>query len=378
MNTSTSSFLPAQMARPDKIMVAMSGGVDSSVTVAEILASGIDCAGMFMKNWEEDDDAEHCPAARDADDARTVAEQLGLPFYARNFASEYWDHVFEDFLQDYRSGRTPNPDILCNKEIKFKVFLDHAHDLGASHMATGHYVRKRVRDGRHELLRGVDTNKDQSYFLYAITQQQLAAAVFPVGAMHKPDVRLRALQAGLPVHDKKDSTGICFIGERRLSDFLARWLPPRTGDIRDTQGHVLGQHHGAQFFTLGQRQGLGIGGVRGADDAPWYVIGKDMASNIVYVSQQHDHVCLQSHSMQLEQLNWIAGHAPQQQQLTAKIRYRQADQNCELQLNGGDTAAVLFSSAQWAAMPGQSVVFYADEQCLGGGIIAATDAEQLS
>ena len=232
MNTSTSSFLPAQMARPDKIMVAMSGGVDSSVTAAEILASGIDCAGMFMKNWEEDDDAEHCPAARDADDARAVAEQLGLPFYARNFASEYWDHVFEDFLQDYRSGRTPNPDILCNKEIKFKVFLDHAHDLGASHMATGHYVRKRVRDGRHELLRGVDTNKDQSYFLYAITQQQLAAAVFPVGAMHKPDVRLRALQAGLPVHDKKDSTGICFIGERRLSDFLARWLPARAGDIR--------------------------------------------------------------------------------------------------------------------------------------------------
>lgn len=355
------------------IMVAMSGGVDSSLSASLVRDSGIECAGMFMKNWEEDD-AGHCPAAADAADARAVAEQLGMRFFTRNFASEYWDHVFADFLQEYRSGRTPNPDILCNREIKFKVFLEHAHDLGASHMATGHYVRKRVRDGLHELLRGVDENKDQSYFLYAITQQQLAAALFPVGSMQKPEVRSRAHQAGLPVHAKKDSTGICFIGERRLSDFLARWLPQRSGDIRDDSGRLLGQHHGAQFFTLGQRQGLGIGGVRGAMDAPWYVIGKDMDSNTVYVSQQHDHACLQAQQLSLTRLNWIAGSAPAGQPLAAKIRYRQADQPCTLQRTCGDQAEVHFQQPQWAATPGQSVVFYHAEQCLGGGVIDRTDA----
>lgn len=364
------------MVTPVKIMVAMSGGVDSSLSALLVRDSGIDCAGMFMKNWEEDD-AAACPSAQDAADARAVAEQLGLSFHSRNFASEYWDHVFEDFLQEYRNGRTPNPDILCNREIKFKVFLDHAHDLGYSHMATGHYVRKRLRDGVHELLRGVDENKDQSYFLYAITQQQLAAAVFPVGTLNKAEVRSRARLAGLPVHAKKDSTGICFIGERKLSDFLARWLPPRPGEIKNAEGGLLGQHHGAQFFTLGQRQGLGIGGVRGAPDAPWYVIGKNMQSNTVYVSQQHDHPCLQSGQLTLSKLNWIAGSAPAQQPLTAKIRYRQRDQHCQLRLLTEDVAEVHFAQPQWAAMPGQSVVFYQDEHCLGGGVIETTETVQL-
>jgi tRNA-specific 2-thiouridylase len=377
MNASSHSFLSSQQAKPEKIMVAMSGGVDSSVTAGLVRDSGIDCAGMFMKNWEEDD-AGDCPAAQDADDARTVAERLGLPFHARNFASEYWDHVFEDFLQEYRIGRTPNPDILCNREIKFKVFLEHAIDLGASHIATGHYVRKRVRDGVHELLRGVDDNKDQSYFLYAITQQQLAAAVFPVGHMCKSEVRSRARQIGLKVHAKKDSTGICFIGERKLSDFLARWLPPLEGEIKNAAGQVLGQHHGAQFFTLGQRQGLGIGGVRGAADAPWYVIGKNMDSNTVYVSQQHDHDALLAQTLTLSRLNWIGQHAPGQLPLTAKIRYRQPDQRCTLQMLSGDLAEVRFDQQQWAAMPGQSVVFYSGEHCLGGGVIETTDAAPLS
>jgi len=358
-------------------MVAMSGGVDSSVSAGLVRESGIDCAGMFMKNWEEDDTGE-CPAAQDADDARAVAKHLGLPFHARNFASEYWDHVFADFLQEYRIGRTPNPDILCNREIKFKVFLEHAHDLGASHIATGHYVRKRVRNGVHQLLRGIDDNKDQSYFLYAITQQQLAAALFPVGHMCKSEVRSRARQIGLAVHAKKDSTGICFIGERKLSDFLARWLPPLEGEIKNASGQVLGRHHGAQFFTLGQRQGLGIGGVRGASDAPWYVIGKNMDSNTVYVSQQHDHGALQAHTLTLSRLNWIGQSAPEPQPLTAKIRYRQPDQSCTLQMLSGDLAEVRFEQPQWAAMPGQSVVFYSGEQCLGGGVIETTDAALLS
>ncbi len=377
MESPNSTFLPSQLPAPQRIMVAMSGGVDSAVTAALVRDTGIDCAGMFMKNWEEDDD-EHCPAAQDAADARAVAEHLGLPFHARNFASEYWDQVFADFLQAYRDGRTPNPDILCNREIKFKVFPEHANDLGASHIATGHYVRKRVRDGQHELLRGVDDNKDQSYFLYAITQQQLALALFPVGDLHKTAVRELARRAGLPVHAKKDSTGICFIGERKLSDFLARWLPPCDGDIKDCAGRVLGQHPGAQFYTLGQRQGLGIGGVRGAAEAPWYVIGKDMTRNIIYVSQQHDHACLLSSALILSQLNWITGSPPEQQTLTAKIRYRQADQICELRLLGADRAEVSFADRQWAAMPGQSVVFYAAEQCLGGGVIESSDAMVLT
>lgn len=367
-------------------MIGMSGGVDSSLTAKRVLDTGIDCAGMFMKNWEEQDD-QHCPAEADADDARQVADHLGLKLYTRNFAAEYWDDVFQGFLEEYRIGRTPNPDILCNREIKFKVFAEHAEDLGASHIATGHYAQKRIQDGVHWLCRGADNNKDQSYFLYAITQQQLQRALFPIGGLHKPRVRELAEAAGIPVHAKRDSTGICFIGERRLRDFLAQWLPPKTGDICLEDGRSIGQHQGAQYYTLGQRQGLGIGGVRGAAEAPWYVIGKNMQKNTIFISQNQQHEALMSDQLKVIDLTWVSGFSPGQVtghqtaldkgQLTAKIRYRQEDQNCRISVDDNH-ATVHFEQPQWAAMPGQSVVFYAQDVCLGGGIIDRSNAQIIN
>ncbi len=362
---------------PDKVMIAMSGGVDSSFSARLVQQTGVACAGMFMKNWEESDD-EFCPAEADADDARKVAAHLGLPLHTRNFAAEYWDEVFQGFLDEYRRGRTPNPDILCNREIKFKVFAEHAEDLGASHIATGHYARKKVLDGVHWLCRGADSNKDQSYFLYAISQQQLQRALFPIGGLAKPAVRELAQAAGIPVHAKRDSTGICFIGERKLRDFLARWLPPRRGDICLPNGQRIGVHQGAHYYTLGQRQGLGIGGVRGAAEAPWYVIGKDMEKNILFVSQNQTDNAIMSNQLEAESLTWISGEPPSGElRLSAKIRYRQADQECELSITG-DRAQVSFSQPQWAATPGQSVVFYARDICLGGGIIDRTNAPAVT
>ncbi len=355
-------------------MVAMSGGVDSSVSALLLRDAGNSIAGMFMKNWEEDDRFGTCPAEEDAADAQAVADAIGIRLHKRNFAAEYWDHVFEDFLAEYRAGRTPNPDILCNREIKFKTFLEHAMDLGAEFIATGHYVRSDRQDGIYRLLRGLDPNKDQSYFLYTIGQQQLARTLFPVGELQKPEVRAVAEHARLPVHDKKDSTGICFIGERNFKDFLAEYIPPSPGEIRTVEGRVIAQHSGLMYYTLGQRQGLGIGGLRGFSDDPWYVLHKDQEHNILYAGQGHDHPWLFSGTLQAGQLSWVSGTPPAAgSRLTAKIRYRQSDQPCTVREISSGRLVLEFEQEQRAATAGQSVVLYDGENCLGGGVISWAD-----
>jgi len=361
------------------IMVAMSGGVDSSVSALLLKARNQSIAGMFMKNWEEDDRIGECAAEQDAADAQAVADAIGITLHRRNFAYEYWDYVFEEFLAEYRAGRTPNPDILCNREIKFKTFLEHAVDLGAEFIATGHYVRTDCRDGIHRLLRGRDSNKDQSYFLYTIGQDQLARTLFPVGELLKPDVRSEARKAVLPVHDKKDSTGICFIGERNFRDFLSEYLPPSPGEIRTIDQEVIAEHAGLMYYTLGQRQGLGIGGLRQFSDAPWYVLHKDQENNVLYAGQGHDHPWLFSRTLHAEQLSWVSGLAPPAgAKLTAKIRYRQADQDCTVREIDGDLLVLEFEQPQRAVTAGQSVVLYDGENCLGGGIISWADTAPAS
>jgi tRNA-specific 2-thiouridylase len=356
------------------IMVAMSGGVDSAVSALLLQAAGKPVAGMFMKNWEEDDRFGVCPAEQDAADAMAVGDAIGIVLHRRNFAAEYWDNVFEEFLQEYRVGRTPNPDILCNREIKFKTFLEHATDLGADFIATGHYVRSDFQGGVHRLLRGRDPGKDQSYFLYTIGQEQLARTLFPVGELHKSEVRTMAADAGLPVHAKKDSTGICFIGERNFKEFLSEYIPPSPGEIHTIDGQVIAEHAGLMYYTLGQRQGLGIGGLRGFSDDPWYVLHKDQANNILYVGQGHDHPWLFSSHLVAEQLSWVSGTAPTVgSQLTAKIRYRQADQPCRIREISGSRIELEFMTPQRAATAGQSVVLYDGDNCLGGGIISWAD-----
>ena len=357
-----------------EIMVAMSGGVDSSVSAAVLHGRGERIAGMFMKNWEEDDRLDGCTAAQDADDARRVAEKIGIPLHARNFAAEYWDHVFEDFLAEYRAGRTPNPDILCNREIKFKTFLEHAMDLGADRIATGHYCRTEVRDGVPRLLRGHDKNKDQSYFLYAIGHEQLARTLFPVGDMNKDEVRAAARAHDLDVHDKKDSTGICFIGERNFREFLAEYLNGEPGSIQTPEGAELGRHEGLMFHTLGQRQGLGIGGVRGYADEPWYVLHKDLDANVLFVGQGHDHPWLMCNRLRATQLSWVTGRHPREgTRLGAKVRYRQPDQPCQVLSISENEMLLAFDKPQRAVTPGQSVVLYDGDECLGGGIIEDMD-----
>jgi tRNA-specific 2-thiouridylase len=354
-----------------EVMVAMSGGVDSSVSALLLQAAGHRLAGMFMKNWEEDDRLGACPAEADAADAQRVADRLGIVLHRRNFAAEYWDCVFEEFLDEYRAGRTPNPDILCNREIKFKTFLEHAMDLGADRIATGHYVRSDCREGAYRLLKGRDPNKDQSYFLYTIGQEQLARTLFPVGELLKPDVRAAAADAGLPVHDKKDSTGICFIGERNFRDFLSQYIPPAPGEMRMPDGRAVGRHDGLTYYTLGQRQGLGIGGLKGFADEPWYVLHKDLEENVLYVGQGHDHPWLYSCLLQAEQLSWVSGSPPAAgARLTAKVRYRQGDQTCRVREAGSQRLLLEFEHPQRAVTAGQSVVLYDDQVCLGGGIIA--------
>ena len=363
------------MSAASQIVVGVSGGVDSSVAALLLVSSGqYTVSGMFMQNWEEDERFGECHAEHDRADAVRVCAKLGIAFHARNFAAEYWDRVFAHFLDEYRAGRTPNPDVLCNREIKFKTFLDHACALGADKIATGHYARIDCVDGQYRLLRGHDGNKDQSYFLYALGQQQLARTLFPVGDLPKPEVRRLAREAALPTHAKKDSTGICFIGERDFKQFLGQYIPAKRGEMRTPEGSLLGEHDGVMYYTLGQRNGLGIGGRRDAGTEPWYVVGKDVAANALYVAQGNETRWLHSTRLRASELTWVAGTAPAGEfRCTAKTRYRQSDQACRVEIcNNG--CIVEFDTSQRAVTPGQSVVFYRDEECLGGGIIDATNA----
>ncbi len=356
----------------EKVIVGLSGGVDSAVAALLLQQQGYQVEALFMKNWEEDDREDYCSAAEDLADAESVCERLGIPLHTINFAAEYWDRVFEHFLAEYAAGRTPNPDVLCNREIKFRAFLDYARQrLDADFIATGHYVQKRPLDsGRAELLRGRDRNKDQSYFLYAIDGGQIARSLFPVGHLEKPRVRELAEQHGLPVFDKKDSTGICFIGERKFRDFLQRFLPARPGEIRTLEGQTIGEHSGLMYYTLGQRQGLGIGGLKQAGDAPWFVVDKDLEHNILLVAQGHDHPALFKRYCRIRELHWINPiDIDTPMHLSAKIRYRQADQPCHILEIDGASALVAFEQAQRAITPGQALVFYRGEVCLGGGTI---------
>lgn len=358
-----------------QIIIGLSGGVDSSVAALRLRQAGRDAAGLFMKNWEEDDTSGACPAEADAADAEAVARHLDIDFHTRNFAAEYWDCVFEQFLAEHRAGRTPNPDVLCNREIKFKTFLEHARDLGAGRIATGHYARVgRGSAGDWQLLRAVDHNKDQTYFLYTLGQEQLAVTEFPIGELPKAQVRALAAEAGLVTARKKDSTGICFIGERDFAGFLARYLPPSAGLIRSVGGQTLGEHPGVQFFTLGQRQGLGIGGRADGNGEPWFVVGKEPASNTVWVDQG-DSPLLYSTVLEAGQLSWVAGQAPGATfACTAKTRYRQPDQTCTVVALADGRCRVHFDQPQRAVTPGQSVVFYFGDACLGGGVIEASNA----
>lgn len=359
-------------------MVAMSGGVDSSVTALMLKRAGENVAGMFMKNWEDDDTDGGCTAEADVADARAVAEQVGIPFHARNFATEYWEAVFAEFLSELEAGRTPNPDVLCNREIKFRVFLEHARDLGAEVIATGHYARRRETANGHELLRGADADKDQSYFLYMLDQEQLAAARFPLGELTKPEIRCMAAEAGLPVARKKDSTGICFIGERNFDAFIDRYLRAEPGEIRMIDGRVIGHHRGLIHYTLGQRRGLGVGGVTGRDEAPWYVVAKDLPRNRLYVVQDPRHPTLLSTRLRADRAHWIAGEAPEERDnLSAKIRYRQPDQACRIVELDEDGFTLEFDRPQRAVTPGQSVVLYDGPVCLGGGIIRTGNSEPV-
>ena len=376
------------MSPKHRVVVGLSGGVDSAVTAWLLKQAGHEVVGIFMKNWEDDDDSEYCSSNVDFVDAAAVADVIGIEIEHVNFAADYKDRVFAEFLREYSAGRTPNPDVLCNAEIKFKAFLDHAMRLGAEKIATGHYARVRYNHESHlhELLQGLDPAKDQSYFLHRLTQAQLARTLFPVGELHKTEVRRIAGEIGLPNAKKKDSTGICFIGERPFREFLGRYLQTQPGPIRDERGRQIGEHVGLSFHTLGQRQGLGIGGVKergaqrgGGDHAPWFVARKDMATNTLYAVQGHDHPWLLSHELVFDDAAWIAGTPPAPGACTAKTRYRQQDAAC--QLATGDAPGLWrlrFPEAQWAVTPGQSAVLYDGEVCLGGGVITSAQALELA
>jgi tRNA-uridine 2-sulfurtransferase len=390
------------MNRKPKVVVGLSGGVDSAVTAHLLKAQGWDVVGIFMKNWEDDDDSEYCSSNEDFVDAAAVADVIGIEIEHVNFAAEYKDRVFAEFLREYQAGRTPNPDVLCNAEIKFKAFLDHAMRLGAEKIATGHYARvrwcpaypgepegqenashakasdgARVR-GHYQLLKGLDETKDQSYFLHRLDQSQLSRTLFPVGELRKTEVRRIAQEIGLPNAKKKDSTGICFIGERPFREFLNRYISKEPGPIKDERGRVIGKHQGLSFYTLGQRQGLGIGGIKekgarrgGGEHEPWFVARKDLEKNTLRVVQGHDHPWLQSSTLDADDVSWVSGHAPAPGACAAKTRYRQADAACTLFETGGAAFHLEFAQPQWAVTPGQSAVLYDGEVCLGGGVIAA-------
>ena len=353
-----------------KVIVGLSGGVDSSVAALLLKRQGFDVVGLFMKNWEDDDDDEFCSSRQDLIDAAAAADVIGIDLEVANFSAEYKERVFADFLAEYRAGRTPNPDVLCNSEIKFKAFLDHALQLGADCIATGHYAQVREADGLFQLLKAADDGKDQSYFLHRLNQKQISRAIFPLGKLLKSEVRAIAEQHGLSNYAKKDSTGICFIGERPFREFLNRYLPTSPGQMVTPEDNVVGQHIGLSFYTIGQRQGLGIGGAKEASGEPWFVAGKDMENNRLIVVQGHDHPMLLSNRLAALDSHWISGTAPQLgHPYAAKTRYRQADAPCRITALDGDHCAFEFDQPQWAVTPGQSVVVYDGEVCLGGAII---------
>lgn len=359
------------------VVVGLSGGVDSSVAALLLKQQGWNVIGLFMKNWEDDDTDEYCSSRQDLVDVMSVADRIGIDVEVVNFAAEYRERVFAEFLSEYQAGRTPNPDVLCNSEIKFKAFLDHAIALGAEKIATGHYAGVREIDGVHQLLKAEDGTKDQSYFLYRLNQAQLSKTLFPLADLYKRDVRKIAESEGLHVASKKDSTGICFIGERPFKDFLSRYLPPKKGEIRRLDdGKLMGEHDGLMYHTIGQRKGLMIGGVRdkgsagGGDHEAWFVAGKDMEKNVLQVVQGHDHPSLLKEALIAEQLSWVSGQPPRTHWVyTAKPRYRTSDQPCEVDSLSSASAEIRFAEAQWALTPGQSVVLYESRVCLGGGVI---------
>jgi len=376
------------MSSRTRVVVGLSGGVDSAVSAHLLKQQGYEVVGIFMKNWEDDDDSEYCSSNIDFVDAAAVADVIGIEIEHVNFAADYKDRVFAEFLREYQAGRTPNPDILCNAEIKFKSFLDHAMRLGAEKIATGHYARVRLNEasGRHELLKGLDPSKDQSYFLHRLNQAQLSKTLFPVGELHKTEVRRIAEDIGLPNAKKKDSTGICFIGERPFREFLNRYISKEPGPIKDPTGRTIGRHVGLSFYTLGQRQGLGIGGVKekgaqrgGGEHQPWFVARKDIEKNTLWVVQGHEHPWLLSQGLLASDASWCAGEPPAPGHYAAKTRYRQTDAPCTLSAGADGLTApdfgLHFPQAQWAVTPGQSAVLYDGDVCLGGGVISATAAQ---
>jgi len=381
-----SASRPSPSPSKQRVVVGLSGGVDSAVSAWLLKQQGHEVVGIFMKNWEDDDDDEYCSSNIDFVDAAAVADVIGIEIEHVNFAADYKDRVFAEFLREYQAGRTPNPDVLCNAEIKFKAFLDHALRLGAEKIATGHYARVREGEQGFQLLKGLDPLKDQSYFLHRLTQAQLAKTLFPVGELPKTEVRRLAEEIGLPNAKKKDSTGICFIGERPFREFLNRYLANTPGPIKDDRGRTIGEHVGLSFYTLGQRKGIGIGGLKergaskgGNEHAPWFVARKDIAANTLYVVQGHDHPWLLSNALEADDASWVAGHPPAANGgLGAKTRYRQADAACRFDGAGAAAFALRFEQSQWAATPGQSAVLYDGEVCLGGGVIASADSTTCS
>ncbi|GCL71701.1 tRNA 2-thiouridine(34) synthase MnmA [Paenibacillus naphthalenovorans] len=356
------------MTKKARVVLGMSGGVDSSVSALLLKEQGYEVIGVFMKNWDDTDEFGHCTAEDDAEDVRRVCDQIGIPYYTVNFEKQYMDKVFTYFLDEYRKGRTPNPDVMCNREIKFGEFLNKALELGADYIATGHYARVEHRDGAYRLLRGLDSNKDQTYFLHALDQYQLSKAMFPIGHLPKPEVRAIAEKAGLATAKKKDSTGVCFIGERNFKAFLSSYLPAKPGEMRTLEGEIKGRHDGLMYYTMGQRQGLGIGGSGSGE--PWFVAGKDLENNILYVVQGEKHPALYSTGLQATDLTWIKGEAPKEPlRCTAKFRYRQPDQDVTVHFGEGGACEVVFDQPQKAITPGQAVVFYDGDECLGGATI---------
>ena len=362
------------MARKNRVVVGMSGGVDSSVAAWMLKQQGFEVVGLFMKNWEDDDTDDYCTSRTDLVDAASVADVIGIELEAVNFAAEYRERVFAHFLREYAAGRTPNPDVLCNSEIKFRAFLDHARTLGAERIATGHYAQVRNIGTRVELAKAVDATKDQSYFLHRLTQEQLAPVLFPLGAIAKREVRAIAKREGISTWAKKDSTGICFIGERPFRDFLAKYLPRTPGPVETSDGVVVGRHHGLAYYTLGQRQGLGIGGTKEGSDLPWFVVGKVQSRNALIVVQGHDHPSLYQRAVAAQEMHWIAGAPPSATNLGrvgAKTRYRMPDARCQIELQSENRCQATFAAPQWAPTPGQYLVLYDGDVCLGGGVITA-------